>query len=317
MTGARRAGGSDKEEAASGGGRAAARASGERADGAGALAPGLYLVSTPIGAARDITLRALDVLGAAGTLAAEDTRTLRRLMEIHGIPLAGRPVVAFHDHSGPAVRARLVARIAEGGSVAYASEAGTPLVSDPGFELVRAAIAAGLPVRAVPGASAVLAALAVAGLPADRFLFAGFPPAQAGPRRTWLNDLSEVPATLVMYEAPHRIAALLAAAAETLGPDRPAALCRELTKRFEDVIRAPLADLRDRVALDPPRGEIVLVIGRAGPRKATEAEVRRALEDALARMSLRDASQEVAKGLGLPRAEVYRLALRISGNGTD
>ena len=165
------------------------------------LAPGLYLVATPIGNARDITLRALDVLRGADLLAAEDTRTARRLLDIHGVPLAGRPLVPYHDHNGPQMRPRLLADLAEGRSVAFVSDAGTPLVADPGYRLAAETAAAGLPVIAVPGPSAVLAALAVAGLPSDRFLFAGFPPPQPGPRRRWLEELAGAPATLVMFES--------------------------------------------------------------------------------------------------------------------
>ncbi|MFZ5709384.1 MAG: 16S rRNA (cytidine(1402)-2'-O)-methyltransferase [Pseudomonadota bacterium] len=282
--------------------------------GGTALGPGLYLVSTPIGAARDITLRALDVLAEADVLAAEDTRTLRHLMGIHGIPLGLREIVAYHDHNAPKARPRLLAALAEGKSVAYASEAGTPLVADPGYDLARAAGRAGYPVRPVPGASAMLAALTVAGLPTDRFLFAGFAPASGAARRTWLRDLSAVAATLVIYEAPHRIREMLADLSDIFGPDRQAALCRELTKRFEDVQRGTLAELCDRVASHPPKGEIVLVIDRPAALPVREADVTSALRTALRTMSVRDAAQVVAEATGLPRRDVYRLAL---GLGTE
>lgn len=278
------------------------------------LEPGLHLVSTPIGAARDITLRALDVLASADVLAAEDTRTLRHLMDIHGVALEGRRIVAYHDHNGPKVRPRLLDDLAAGRSVAYASEAGTPLVADPGFALARAAIAAGHPVRAVPGASAVLAALAVAGLPTDRFLFAGFPPAQEAARRRWLADLAAVAATLVVYDSPRRVGALLTAMAQTLGGTREAVVCRELTKRFEETTRGTLDELARRFAGPPPKGEIVVVVGPPGasPRAGPEA-VEEALRDALGRMSLKDAAETVAEALRLPRREVYRTALRLAG----
>ncbi|MDX5351441.1 MAG: rRNA small subunit methyltransferase 1, partial [Paracoccaceae bacterium] len=175
-----------------------------------AIPPGLHLVSTPIGSARDITLRALDVLAGADVLVAEDTRTLRHLMEIHGIPLNGRPVVAYHDHSGAGQLQRLVALIAEGKSLAYASEAGTPLISDPGFELARAVAGAGLPMTAAPGPCAAICALTLSGLPSDRFLFAGFLPATAAARRSALEELAATQATLILYESPKRLAALLA-----------------------------------------------------------------------------------------------------------
>ena len=193
---------------------------------AGPIAPGLHLVATPIGAARDITLRTLDLLAGADVLAAEDTRSLRRLMEIHGIPLRGRPLIAYHDHNAPAVRPRLLAALAEGRSVVYAPEAGTPLVADPGYQLLRAAVAAGHPARGAPGPSAMLAALMVAGLPSDRFLFAGFPPAQAGPRRRWIGELQDVRATLILYESPKRVRRMLGELCEAWGEGREAALCR-------------------------------------------------------------------------------------------
>lgn len=271
------------------------------------LSAGLYLVATPIGAARDITLRALDLLRDADILAAEDTRTARRLMEIHGVPLGGRRLVACHDHSGEGVAAGLAEAIAGGASVAYVSEAGTPLVSDPGFTLARAAIARGLPVRAAPGASAALAALAVSGLPADRFLFAGFLPAARAARRTAIAELAPVPATLILYESPKRVRDLLADLVAVLG-DREAALCRELTKRFEEVRRGTLAGLLEGLEGEV-RGEVVVVVGRGGPREVAEEEIRARLAEAMATMRLKDAATAVAGALGLPRQQVYRLAL--------
>ena len=205
-----------------------------------AVPRGLHFVSTPIGTARDITLRALDVLAGADVLMAEDTRTLRHLMEIHGIPLAGRQLIAYHDHSGEGVIALLLALIAEGKSVAYASEAGTPLISDPGFELARAVAAAGLPLTAAPGPCAAICALTVSGLPSDRFLFAGFPPATKSARVAMLAALARVPATLIFYESPKRLPAFLADLAATLGAGRQAVVCRELTKRFEQESLASL-----------------------------------------------------------------------------
>lgn len=272
------------------------------------LSAGLYLVATPIGSARDITLRALDILRDADVIAAEDTRTARKLMEIHGVPLGARRLVACHDHSGEGVMEGLAEAIAKGSSVAYVSEAGTPLVSDPGFTLARAAIARNLPVRAAPGASAVLAALAVAGLPADRFLFAGFLPTAEAARRTAIAELGSVPATLIFYESPKRVHALLRDLWETLG-ERPAALCRELTKRFEEVRRGPLSDLVAGLEGEEVRGEIVVLVGRGGPREVTEEDIRARLAEAMATMRLKDAATAVAGALGLPRQQVYRLAL--------
>lgn len=280
-----------------------------------ALAPGLYFVATPIGAARDITLRALDILASADILAAEDTRTLRHLMEIHGIQPGNRQILAYHDHNGEKVRPRLLAALAAGKSVAYASEAGTPLVADPGFQLARAAIAAGHPVVAAPGPSAVLAALTVSGLPSDRFLFAGFPPAAAAARRRFLEELAGVPATLILYESPKRIRGLLTELRDTLGEDRQAAVCRELTKRFEEVSRGTLAELAADFAERPVKGEIVVVIDRAGVRAADAGEIETRLREALRCHSIRDAAAEVSQALGLPRRQVYQTALRLAGTG--
>jgi 16S rRNA (cytidine1402-2'-O)-methyltransferase len=277
-----------------------------------ALPPGLHFIATPIGAARDITLRALDILASADVLAAEDTRTLRHLMEIHGVPLNDRPLIPYHDHNGEAMRPRILRALEEGKSVAYASEAGTPLVADPGFQLARAAIAAGHTVLAAPGPSAVLAALTVSGLPSDRFLFAGFPPAGAGDRARFLAELAQVPATLILYESPKRVNRLLTELAETLGTERQAAVCRELTKRFEEVSRGSLAELSEAFAGRAVKGEIVVVIDRPGARVVDDASIEDALRQALARGSVKDAAAEVAASLNLPRKDVYRMALKLA-----
>lgn len=275
------------------------------------LAAGLHLVATPIGAARDITLRALDILASADVLAAEDTRTLRHLMEIHGIPLDGRPLVPCHDHNESAAAARLVAAVAAGKSVAYASEAGTPLVSDPGFALARAMLAADLPVTAAPGPSAVLCALTVAGMPSDRFLFAGFPPAAQAARRAFLDGLKGVQATLVLYESPRRVAALLADLAERLGGTREAAICRELTKRFEEVRRGSLAALAGALSGEEVKGEVVVLVNRAAPETTATATWEAALAEAMSQMSVKDAAAMVAEAYALPRRDVYQAALRM------
>ncbi len=276
-----------------------------------ALAPGLYFLATPIGAARDITLRALDILASADVIAAEDTRSLRHLMDIHAIALADRPLVAYHDHNGEVARPRLLRALAEGKSVAYASEAGTPLVADPGFQLARAAIEAGHPVISAPGPSAVLAALTVSGLPSDRFLFAGFAPTTASARRKWLGELADIPATLILYESPKRVQKLLADSVAVFGGERQAAVCRELTKRFEEVVRGDLATLdaafRDRTV----KGEVVVLIDRARGRKADAATMEEALRVALKTMSVKDAAAQVAADLGLPKREVYQAALAL------
>lgn len=273
--------------------------------------PGLHLVATPIGNARDITLRALDVLASADLLAAEDTRSLRRLMEIHGVALAGREIVAVHDHSGPGAEARVLGALKTGASVAYASEAGTPVLSDPGFTLARAAIAGGVAVTAVPGASALLAALCVSGVPAERFAFMGFLPAAAGERQEELRKLRDFPLTMFFLESPRRIATTLGEMKEILGEDRPAALCRELTKRFEEVIRGTLGSLADGIAPDGLRGEVVLVVGRGRPVQVGEDDIRVALQQAMGTMRLKDAATAVAGALGLSRRQVYQIALEM------
>ena len=274
--------------------------------------PGLHLLATPIGAARDITLRALDILASADVLAAEDTRTLRHLMEIHGVALNDRPLVAYHDHNGEAVRPRLLRALKEGKSVAYASEAGTPLIADPGFQLARAAIAEGFAALAAPGPSAVLAALTVSGLPSDRFLFAGFPPTGAGDRARFLAELGQVPATVILYESPKRINRLLTEMAESLGKDRQAAVCRELTKRFEEVSRGTLGELAEAFTGRAVKGEIVVLVDRPGDRVVDEASIEAALRDALAHGSVKDAAAEVSAALNLPRKDVYRMALQLA-----
>ncbi|MCU0908662.1 MAG: 16S rRNA (cytidine(1402)-2'-O)-methyltransferase [Rhodobacteraceae bacterium] len=278
--------------------------------GGRALAPGLHVVATPIGNARDITLRALDVLRDADVLAAEDTRRLRQLLGLHGIAVGGRPLLPYHDHNGAAQRPKLIAAMAAGRTVAYASDAGTPLVADPGYQLVRAAREAGHAVHAVPGASAVLAALVTSGLPSDRFLFAGFLPPASAARRAAIAELARVPATLVLFESPARVNQTFTDLCDILG-GRPAALCRELTKRFEETRVGTLTDIAAGLRSDPPRGEIVILVDR-GDTRASGADLDAALRSALATMRVRDAADAVSRMLGLPRGEVYRAALRLS-----
>lgn len=278
------------------------------------LSAGLYFVATPIGSARDITLRALDVLASADLIAAEDTRTARKLMEIHGVPLNGRKVVAFHDHSGEGAVDRLVADMAAGKSVAYVSEAGTPLVADPGYELGRAAIAAGVPVTTAPGASAVLAALTVSGLPTDRFAFIGFLPAARQQRETDIAALRDVPFTLVFYESPKRVGEMLASLRDTLGGERQAVVCRELTKRFEETTRGTLDEVATYYADRNIRGELVVLVGRAGATDVADGDVTEALKEAMKTMRVKDAATVVAGALGLPRRQVYQIALGL-GDG--
>ena len=277
------------------------------------LAPGLYFIATPIGAARDITLRALDILASADVLAAEDTRTLRHLMEIHGVALGDRPLVAYHEHNNDTALPRLLRAIAAGKSVVYASEAGTPLISDPGFQLGRAAIAEGYAVLSAPGASAVLCALTVSGLPSDRFLFAGFPPATKSARATFLRDLAQVQATLILYESPKRVNQLLIDMSDILGSGRNAAVCRELTKRFEEVSRGTLAELVSVFDARTVKGEIVVLVDRGSAEVADAKTVEQALDQALTHMTMKDAAAAVAQAYGLPRRDVYQLALRRAG----
>lgn len=276
------------------------------------LLPGLYFVATPIGTARDITLRALDVLASADVIAAEDTRSLRRLMEIHGVPLEGRRILAYHDHSGPAARAKLLAALGEGRSVAYASEAGMPLIADPGYDLSRAASEAGYTVTSAPGPSAVTTALTLAGLPTDAFFFDGFLPNATQARRARLEALREIPGTLVFYESPKRAAASLADMADVLGGARPAALCRELTKKFEQVRRGTLAALAEGAADDPPRGEIVILVDRGHLPNVSASDIESDLRTALETHSVRDAADLVARMHGQKRREVYQMALGLS-----
>lgn len=275
------------------------------------LAAGLYFVSTPIGAARDITLRGLDILASADLIAAEDTRTARKLMEIHGVALNGRQVISYHDHSGRAERDRIMAAIAAGKSVAYVSEAGTPIIADPGFDLGRLAQEAGHKVIAAPGASAVLAALTVAGLPAERFAFIGFLPAGKTQRETQIAALRDLPFTMVFYESPKRVGEMLASLRDILGEGREGAVCRELTKRFEEVRRGTLASLAAEFAERSVKGEIVVLVGRAGATETNADEVGNALREAMKTMRVKDAADAVAGAFGLPRRQVYQQALQL------
>jgi 16S rRNA (cytidine1402-2'-O)-methyltransferase len=275
------------------------------------LAPGLYFVGVPIGTARDITLRALDVLASADVLAAEDTRSMRRLMEIHGVPLDGRRIIAMHDHSGEKVVNGLLAAVEQGKSVAYASEAGMPLIADPGFELSRAAAAQDVMQTCAPGPSAVLTALVLAGLPTDAFHFAGFLPNSSSARRRALEGLVEIRATLAFYESPKRIGSTLKDAADVLGTTRKAVVCRELTKKFEELRRGTLAELAESYSTGSVKGEIVLLIDRGNLENVNEVDLDGVLKEALETMSMRDAVDAVSQAHGKPRRQVYQLALNL------
>ncbi|WP_029351686.1 16S rRNA (cytidine(1402)-2'-O)-methyltransferase [Bosea sp. 117] len=272
------------------------------------LEGGLYVVATPIGNLGDVTLRALETLAGAALVACEDTRVTRRLLERYGIRT---PLVAYHDHNAETMRPRLVEKLGQGAAVALVSDAGTPLVSDPGYKLVEAAIAAGHRVVPLPGASASLAALVAAGLPTDRFFFEGFLPPKPGARRNRIAELKAMPATLVLYETGPRLPESLADLADGLGP-RPAAVCRELTKTFEEVRRAPLDALAAHyAAAGAPKGEIVLIVGPPDEEVASDADVDGALRRALATLSVKDAAAAVATATGRPKREVYARALAL------
>jgi 16S rRNA (cytidine1402-2'-O)-methyltransferase len=270
------------------------------------------VVATPIGNLRDITLRALDVLAGADLILCEDTRVSGKLMAAYGLKARLRP---YHDHNGAEVRPEVLAALARGAVVALISDAGTPLISDPGYKLVRAVIEAGHPVVPVPGASALLAGMVVSGLPSDRVLFAGFLPPKTQARRTAIESLARVPATLVFYETGPRLAACLADLAAVLGP-RPAAVARELTKLYEEVRRAPLDQLAAAYAdAADPKGEIMVMVGGPlRPAVPTAEALDLALREALAALSVKDAATQVADQLGLPRREVYAKALALRGD---
>ncbi len=282
------------------------------------LAPGLHLVATPIGNLGDMTARAAEALAGADLVACEDTRVTGSLLGKLGLRAAR--LTPYHDHNAEKARPALLDRLAAGAAVVLVSDAGMPLVSDPGYKLVRECHEAGIAVRVVPGPSAVLAALAVSGLPTDRFLFAGFPPQKAGKRAAWAAELAGIPATLVLFEGPSRLAATLDALAEALG-DREAAVCRELTKLHEEVRRGPLRTLAaGYVQEGPPRGELVVVVGPPNAENGPTAEqMAESLERRLSALldggaSVREAVAQVTAETGQPRRTVYRAALALAGD---
>lgn len=276
------------------------------------LTSGLYVVATPIGNLKDISFRALNVLAAADAVLAEDTRVTKVLLAHYGITT---PLVAYHEHSNDAVRERMIQRLKEGQVLALVSDAGTPLVSDPGYKLVQAAIEEGLPVTPIPGPSAILTALVVSGLPSDRFFFEGFLPAKMVARRARLAEVGAIPATLMLFESPHRLTEMLKDAAEVLGP-RPAVVARELTKLYETVRRGTLTELAALYATEgPPRGEIVVLIGRGAdevPVEESRAEVDALLSQNLKNHSIKDAAAIVAEATGQPKREVYARAVALA-----
>ena len=277
-------------------------------------APGLHLVATPIGNLGDITLRALEVLAGADVIACEDSRVTRKLVERYGI---ATPLTPYHEHNAAEARPKLLARLADGQAVALVSDAGTPLISDPGYKLVRAVCEAGHAVTALPGASSVLAALSVAALPTDRFFFEGFLPSKQAARQKRLAALLNIPATLVLFESGPRLPAALADLAAAFGT-RAAAICRELTKLHEEVRRGDLETLAgDYAAEAETRGEFVIVVAPPVDSEKTADDVDLLLRQALTRVSVKEAVGEVALVTGRPRREVYKRALVLSRNASD
>ena len=273
------------------------------------VAPGLYLVATPIGNLRDMTLRALDVLAAADLVLAEDTRVTAKLLTAYGLKAK---LERCDDHASARAAEIAIERLKAGEVVALVSDAGTPLVSDPGYVVARAVIAEGLPVHPIPGASSLLAALCLAGQPADRVLFAGFLPPKSGARKTMLEELRTGRQTLVFFESGPRLRDSLTDMAEVLG-DRPAAVTRELTKLYEEAVRGTLSELAANPRCDAPKGEIVVVIGPGEAEVASAADADAALTEAMTRLPPGEAAAEVSKALNLPRKPLYKRALEMQG----
>lgn len=275
---------------------------------AGSLPTGLYVLATPIGNARDVSLRALDVLKGCDVIAAEDTRVTSKLLSIHGV---SKPLIPYNDHNAPEMRPKILARLARGEAVVLVSDAGTPLVSDPGYKLVRDVVAAGASVVAIPGPSAVLAGLTISGLPSDRFLFAGFLPSRQGERKTALEELKTVRATLIFFESAQRLSESLAAMAEVLG-DRACAVTRELTKMHEEVRRGSLAELAAHYEKSgAPRGEVTLLVGPPGAVVTDDAKIDAALTAALAFMPVKAAANMIADLTDGSRKQLYARALEL------
>lgn len=279
------------------------------------IAPGLHIVATPIGNLSDISLRALSTLAAADTILAEDKRVTKVLLAHYGITT---PIMAYHEHNAEAMRPLILEKLAAGGTLALVSDAGTPLVSDPGYKLVEAVVEAGIPLTAIPGASAVLAGLVLSGLPSDRFFFEGFLPTKSGERRRRIRELERIPATLMFFEAPHRTPEALTDLAAVLG-DRKAAMARELTKKFETVRRGTLPELAAYFEEHgAPKGEVVLIVGPPGEAgEISDAAIDSALENAMQQHSQRDAVALVAAELGLQKRRVYARALHLSEKRDD
>lgn len=276
------------------------------------LDPGLYFVATPIGAARDITLRAMDVLRDADILVAEDTRTLRKLMDIHSISLKGRKIISYNDHNGTSKRPFIISEIALGKSVSYSSEAGSPLVADPGYQLGREVSESGYRVVTVPGACAVIAALTVSGLPTNQFFYAGFLPNSKLARQKFLTLVENIPGTLVFYESPKRLNKALIDMLFILGPERPVVIARELTKKFEETIRSTLGEINEKIEGRAIKGEIVILIGKKPETVFNLEDLHKILLVELSKNSLKDTVLKVAMRTGVARSLVYKAALEIN-----
>ena len=283
------------------------------------LAPGLHVVATPIGSSRDLSLRGRDALRLAEVLVCEDTRVLRKLLEMHGAPLASRQMLTYHEHNAESVRPKILAHLEAGRSVALTSDAGTPLIADPGYKLVRAAREAGHAVTALPGACAAVTALVLSGMPTDAFSFIGFPPVKSGARRRFFERWGATPGSLVIYESPRRLVDTLRDLAQTLGPEREAAIARELTKRFEEVRSGCLGSLADAFAAEAtPKGEVVVVVGPPiAQAHDDETAIDALLKAQLQTESVKDAVRIVADKLGAPKKTVYARALAIKGTRLD
>lgn len=275
------------------------------------LDPGLYFVATPIGAARDITLRAMDVLRDADVLVAEDTRSLRKLMDIHSIPLRGRKIISYNDHNGSSKRPLILSEIALGKSVSYSSEAGSPLVADPGYQLGREVTNSGYKVVTVPGACAVIAALTVSGLPTNQFFYAGFLPNSKSARQKFLKLVENIPGTLVFYESPKRLNKALIDMLFILGPERPVVIARELTKKFEETIRSTLGEINEKIEGRSIKGEIVILLGKKPETVFNLEDLHKILLVELRKNSLKDSVLKVAMRTGVARSLVYKAALEI------
>ena len=278
------------------------------------LKSGLYLVATPLGSARDITLRALDVFSSCDAIAAEDTRSLRKLLNIHNIPINDRPLLSYNDFNGDQVRPKIFEWLDRNMAVAYASDAGMPLIADPGYQLSKQAADRGFYVTSVPGASACITALTLSGLPTDRFFFEGFLPVTKEKRRHKLKELSNIHSTLIFYESPKRLIKMFDDLVAIMGENRRAVIARELTKKFEQIISGTLAELYAFIRKEQLKGELVVLLDRPISKGLTDTDVKTELSVALSIMTLKDASNFVAAAHGLSKRYVYNLALSMREN---